>query len=243
MSEMHNFDPYAAAGAAGIGAAGLNRSKSTTQPYNAFAGPQTDPYAPPIQALYGESGATTAAPPPAGQNLRYRQRGTSGGNSQDLLAAAGLGASAGVGAGVGAGAAALARGPSQSQAYGQHQQQQQGYGAYPASQQHSQSPPTLSQSTSRPTSMTDEDPYDGIDNSLSPAAPMTNPYSPSSPEQPRHGPHSGGHHDQLSSDDSDGEEKYPDPGYALPGESRMSLRDEEDYAYGGGRRVLKVRRG
>jgi len=237
MTDLHGFDPYVAsattAGAAGIGAAGLNRAKSNTQPYNAFAGPQTDPYAPPVQAMYD-------APSQQAQGLRYRQRGASG-NSQDLLEAAGL--PAGVGAGAG-----LARGPSKS--YAQQQQQaypqQQGYGA-PAQQAYapqqgyqSSSPP---QAAPRPISTaTDEDPYDGIDSGPGPTSmPMANPYSPSEPSStvyhsPR--PVSG----QYSSDEEGGE-RYPEPAFGNAGgqgESRVSLRDEEDYAYGGGKRVLKV---
>lgn len=225
MSEMHGFDPYAgtaaAAGAAGIGAAGLGRSKSTTQPYNAFAGPQGDAYAQPGQTMYDT--------PAQGQNLRYRQRGTSS-TSQDLLDAAGLTP------GVGAGAALLSRGPSQS--YGQQQQQQQQYQqyqAYPPSlpqsqnasyQTHSSPPPPPAASVSRPTSTVDEDPYDGIDNSHNAdGGGLPNPFSPSSQ----------GHGQQKGSRPISGissSEYGPDEG--------EEVRDEEDYGYGG-RRILKVR--
>ncbi|KAH8092554.1 hypothetical protein BXZ70DRAFT_460165 [Cristinia sonorae] len=235
MSEMHGFDPYstsaAAAGAAGIGAAGLNRSKSNTQPYNAFAGPQTDPY-------YDN-------PPVPGQNMRYRQGGSA--NTQDLLDAAGLVPGVGAGAGlVSRGQSVSTTAHSQSQYSQSSYQPQQSYGAYVPEgyqQTSSRSPPPQQQQTapapqppSRPGSMVDVDPYDGIEEST----PNTQANSPGIPN-PFAGPiaHSqeGGH----GQDDSDDERdmRFPEPSYG-PGDSRASLRDEEDYAYGGGRRVLKV---
>lgn len=255
MSEMRSFDPYTNAGvgsggAAGVGAAGINRSKSVTAPYNAFAGPTGDPYAPmpPSQAMYD-----TPAPLTPGQSLRYRQRNGSGGNELDLLDAAGIGA------GVGA-AAGLARGPSQqypsattspspppadlarnqslgaqtlgsSSGSGEHEQYTGGYYHTPFPQSQSQQ---YLNTPSRPISAVD--PYDGID-----ASPMEmpNPHSPAAQahsSDPR--PMSGNYSSPDSSDQDDGNGGYP---FHDGGDSRASLRDEEDYGNGAGRRVLKVR--
>ena len=114
---------------------GLNRARSQTAPYNAFAGPQApmpNPYDDPAGA-YGQQ-----------QNLRYRQRGP---QEMDLLDAAGLGAAGGAAGGYAAAhqgygqpqnGANVARNPSlgpssatspsEYSSYGAHPQMQQGYG-------------------------------------------------------------------------------------------------------------------
>ena len=94
MSELNPYDYSAAAGAAGIGAMGVNRARSMgsnnqTTPYNAFAAPQPampNPYEDPAGA-YGQR-----------QNY-YNQRGPGGVPEMDLLDAAGLGAAGGAAAG------------------------------------------------------------------------------------------------------------------------------------------------
>ena len=96
MAELSPYDyGAAAAGAAGIGAMGVNRARSMgssnqTTPYNAFAAPQPgmpNPYEDPAGA-YGQQ-----------QNFRYRQNGPGGVPEMDLLDAAGLGAAGGAAAG------------------------------------------------------------------------------------------------------------------------------------------------
>ncbi|CAL1703073.1 unnamed protein product [Somion occarium] len=271
MSEMHAYDPYAAAGvgsgvagAAGVGAAGVNRARSVTTPYNAFAGPQVDPYAPDPSAQ--PQGMYDIPPQTPGQNLRYRQRGTSGGNELDLLDAAGLGGGAALAAGAAGG---LARGPSHHLAStamttspaslarnkslgsqtlgGSSSGDHESYAAHyqpgfkaetyqpPAAQTQAQTQQYLS-SSSRPVST--EDPYGGIDTSPT-STEMPNPFSPPAhgqPSDPR--PLSGNYSSPDGSDQDDGGPHGF--GYHDGADSRASLRDEEDYAYGGGRRVLKV---
>lgn len=255
MSEMRSFDPYTNAGvgsgAAGVGAAGVNRSKSVTAPYNAFAGPQGgDPYGPaPSQTMYD------AQPLTPGQSLRYRQRNPSAGNELDLLEAAGMGG----GAAALAGAAGLAHSSSQpasstttspspppadlarnkslgaqtlgsSSGSGENEHfaganYQQPFQTQPQQYQY------LSTS-SRPISAVD--PYDGIEAS-SPVA-MPNPHSPSAqphPSDPR--PMSGNYSSPDESEHDDGNGGYNDGR-----DSRDSLRGGEDYEYGNDRRVLKV---
>ncbi|THH27346.1 hypothetical protein EUX98_g6844 [Antrodiella citrinella] len=200
MSDLHNFDP----------------AKSATQPYNAFAGPQVDPYAPPVVQT-----ATYDAPGQQGQ-LRYRQRGTSG-NSQDLLDAAGL-----------TGTGGLARGPSQSYAPQQQRSYQPSFPQPEPSQQQQQyrsSPPQRVVSMAE-----DDDPYDGIDSGNNDGLgtmnmSLANPYSPSASVHIQAG--------ERYSSSEEGGDAYPEPEYGKE-ENRLSLRDEEDYAYGGGKRVLKV---
>ena len=99
MSEVNQYDPYAnagvpvtIAGAAGIGTAGVNRQKSLTAPYNAFAGPGNNTNAPYASAAQGMHDLPSQA---SDQSLRYRQRGPSVGNQLDLLQAAGLGGAPG----------------------------------------------------------------------------------------------------------------------------------------------------
>ncbi len=88
MAELSPYDYSAAAGAAGIGAMGVNRARSMgsnnqTTPYNAFAAPaMPNPYEDPVGA-YGQQ---------QNQNARYRQPGPGGVPEMDLLDAAGLGA-------------------------------------------------------------------------------------------------------------------------------------------------------
>jgi len=265
MSELPPFDPYAAAGAAGdpysaagaagVGAAGINRARSLGRPanavpYNAFAGPPVtsipNPYDNPMVL-----GAYNAQPINYGPSF-----GT--GNSGDLLEAAGLGGAT----------AGLARGPSQSLASRQSpdgglaRNKSLGattLGGMSSASEYSSStspyPPVgsaypsaaqPSQPAARPLSM--GDPYDGYSapapSSNDQQAP-TNPFSNVSDQ--------GGHGEaprllggNFSSPDSSAENGYEEDELPQPtawqGEegNRMSMRDEEDYGYGGGRRVLKV---
>ncbi|KAI1787748.1 hypothetical protein LXA43DRAFT_685082 [Ganoderma leucocontextum] len=92
MAELSPYDYGAAAGAAGVGAMGVNRARSMgganqTVPYNAFATPQPavpNPYEDPTSA-YGQQ-----------RDFRYQQRGH---GEMDLLDAAGLGAAGGAAGG------------------------------------------------------------------------------------------------------------------------------------------------
>lgn len=285
MAELPMSDPYGAAGvgsgyapgmggaatagAAGAGAgmatgmagvgggANLNRSRSTTQPYNAFAGPQGPAYAqpPPGADPYYNS-------PPMPQDGTYATYAQS--SQVGLLDAAGLGGTA-----AGAGAA-LARGPSQHQStlsrnpssaasrivggagspdhdpfaptpYTQYPPPPQSHspphgqpyaGAY-APQQHSPS-------QMRPVSMA-SDPYGGYaahspsrgEFAISSSPEEPEPESDYGPSEQDHGQHNAaapayGHHfaeDEHEHDEHDG---------------RASVADDDDYGYGGGRRVLKV---
>lgn len=292
MNEMSHYDPYAAAvsvsGAAGIGAAGVTRQKSTTAPFNAFAAPAPDVYNAPNPYISAAQGMPQDLPNHApDQSLRYRTRGGSGGNQLDLLQAAGLG-------GVpGSAAAAAARGtpgvvasvstpsttlrdtPSPAQlsrnkslgtgtlgsnsshggneSYAAHYRpdfnpnvyQPPTQGAYVAAAAAPQVQARHAQPVeSRPTSAVD--PYDGIAYD-SPGTPMANPYSPSAlPGKGDPQPVSG----NFSSPESSSAEVGKGGGEREGGDdyspfheddSRMSLRDDEDYGFGGGRRVLKVR--
>lgn len=72
---------------------------------------------------------------------------------------------------------------------------------------------------------------------------LANPYSPGSQHHGHQDPPRpvSGQFSSPEDSDAEEEERYTVPGYAEHGDSRLSLRDEEDYAYGGGKRVLKVR--
>ncbi|EJF57971.1 hypothetical protein BD309DRAFT_760746 [Dichomitus squalens] len=99
LAELAPYEYGAAAGAAGIGAMGLNRARSMgganqTAPYNAFAGPQ-----PPLPNPYDNSYDDPANAYGQQQNMGYRQRGPGGAPERDLLDAAGLGAVGGATAG------------------------------------------------------------------------------------------------------------------------------------------------
>lgn len=280
MTEVNHYDPYATAGvpitmsgAAGIGTSGVNRQKSLTAPFNAFAGP-VNPTAPYTSAAQGMHDLPSQA---SDQSLRYRQRGPSVGNQFDLLQAAGLGGAPGTVA------AAAARGtplPPQQQrntpsppqlsrnrslgtgtlgsssshggneTYAAHYRPGFNADTYQAPAPQVMAGPQVyasqvqaqpqQQIESRPVSAVD--PYDGIAyDSPDSHVEMANPYSPNEPPvkgdpQPIAGNFS-------SPESSSGEIGGGDGDYRPfhEDESRMSLRDDEDYGFGGGRRVLKVR--
>lgn len=250
MRELPPFDPYApglgaGAGAAGVGAAGLNRARSTNQPYAAFAAPNDN---------YMDPSMVGGYPQPMGAH----------GQDIDLLAAAGLtGAAAGslargpsqnvtmpmpqqqqadITRNKSLGAATLG-----SSAHGEHdayytpgydtgmyQSPAQGYPPVQAPEQQRQSMygEHYLGSSAMP------DPYGGyLDvESASPGSELQNPHSPMPVGEPR--PMSG----QFSGQEDSSEDEHGAEGSAWHGqdEARLSLRDEEDYGYGGSRRVLKV---
>jgi hypothetical protein len=258
MAELPMSDPYGAAGVgsgyagAGVGAAtgmagvgggaNLNRSRSTAQPYNAFAGPPESTYpqvAPSSDPYYN-------SPPMPAQQGAYPAYGQS--SQVGLLEAAGLVGGAAVGAG-----AALNRGPSQHQpglarnpsnaasrvVGGAGSPEHDLYAASPYSHYppppQSHSPPEQQgypgayaqpqQPQARPVSMA-EDPYAGY-TAHSPT--RDNFAISSSPE----GDSDNGHHEHNVR-------------YAQYAEDEQDMRasvdvdDGDDYGYGGGRRVLKV---
>lgn len=294
MSELPTFDPYntgatAAAGNAGVGAAGLNRSRSTTAPYNAFAGPQgVQPPMPAPPDPYFDS--APAMPMHGAYPGAYHDPQAS------LLDAAGFGAPAAAGVAVAATGAALSHSstlsrnkssgtrtlgglsgsdhqdpyaddpynapypqPSQQYPYPPQTQPQRGYSPpqpmqYSPPQQAQYLPPQQAQSAyshsnshsqeaNRLSVISANDPYAGYTSPSPAQTQFPNPHSPGAPLERR------------DSDDDD-EEPSPPPGYVHEAgaaqeahydeydrdalESRASLRDEEDYGYGGSRRVLKA---
>ena len=242
MSELNSGanDPYAvagvgagmagmgagagmAAGNAGIGAAGLNRSRSTTAPYNAFAGPGAYPRSAPVQT---ENPFHDAPPMPANYPGTYGQGQP---NSQ-----AGLYEATGRGA---AGASAAATGVNITRSSSRHQASLSRSGSrtldyaadpyattqyYPPQQQH---PHAMSEPESPSLPMPGEsDPYAGY----ATASPTRDVFAMSS--SPEH------EHDE----EEDDEREMPRRAYENEHDIRASVGDEEDYGYGGGRRVLKV---
>ena len=245
------------AGHAGVGAAALTRARSTTQPYNAFAGPPAPGY-PPHPSPPGEP-YYDAPPLPAGYGGYGAHPHAAG-----LLDAAGLGAA-------GAGAE-LARGPSQHSAGphgageygapalsrnqssgGQYAMESYGdpygaasaaYGAYPPPPQPQAQPPQM--------------PVQPQPQAPQRASVIPNPFSPTQAPRalrPVSGAEDayGGYADAFAvgegegeGGESSGEEEYARGEHAAPRapyahDSRASMGDEEDYGYGGGHRVLKVR--
>ncbi|KAI0782944.1 hypothetical protein C8Q75DRAFT_488460 [Abortiporus biennis] len=254
-----DFDPYSSAahamggaavalggpgaGAAGIGAAGLNRSKSQTTPYPAFTGPQQPPPPPPSDNPFAVPNHSMYD-----QGARYRHGGGLSGGNAGLLEAAGLSAAGG----------GLNRGPSSGQngsssatlnrtkssgtsrTLGSSQDHSSNGGdSYnsqykpPPSYNGNVPPPTkgtpLAPPAARPISAAtddDEDPYGGLAYDHSDHGhvqghdeALPNPFSPERAEDMIH--------------------QHPNAAYEDEGH-RMSFRDDEDYGYGGGRRVLKV---
>ncbi|KZT03368.1 uncharacterized protein LAESUDRAFT_366222 [Laetiporus sulphureus 93-53] len=234
MSELPPFDPfaamgnsndpYSAAGAAGIGALGVNRARSlghnnATAPYQAFGQPVS------VQNPYYET------PMPAGGYGTQMQSAPAGPGNNDLLTAAGL-----------AGAPV----PSQ----------------YPSGQE-----PNLNRNRSLGAAtmggMSSASEYSSTAAPSAYAAYQMGPTSNSGHGQPAARPVSGysgygqpsdGLHGEaprllsgnFSSPETSAENGYEEDERAEPAawhgqdESRMSLRDSQDYGYGGGRRVLKV---
>ncbi|PSR70665.1 hypothetical protein PHLCEN_2v13470 [Hermanssonia centrifuga] len=246
MTELPPFDSYA-----GVGAANLNRSKSQTAPYNAFAGPGIRPGpSPPMPSPpdpFYDSGVGMPMPNnTGGYPGMYGQAQPYADPQAGLLQAAGLTGGAGIATG-----AVLARGPShgpnsslsrnkssgsrtlggisasdhQHETYASHYQPQpQGY---PPQQYSPPQDQTYPLQNARPVSMT-EDPYAGYTDEPSPHishSPRGEQFAvSSSPENESEGEEDGQYRPYQ-----DDEQHY-----------RESLGDEEDYGYGGGRRVLKV---
>ncbi|KAI0046845.1 hypothetical protein FA95DRAFT_1679505 [Auriscalpium vulgare] len=223
--DMPSYDPYTTAGVGTAGAAGIGagvgamqraRSQLNQQdPYGAFAEPE--------QYEMQDS------------QLRYRRStGPSAPAPYDLLEAAGI-------AGASDGPYAVARGPSQRGAPGlarnpsnpnppvalssesHYSGSQPGYGQPQA--WNAAAPPPVPPSMPQPQPY-EEDAYGGYLDEPSPD--LANPYSPGMPapaHSQSHTPSDEGVHPPYVVDQND---------------SRASLRDEEDYGYDGGRRVLRV---
>lgn len=245
MSELPlTSDPGYGAGHAGVGAAGLNRARSTNQPYNAFAGPpgayQPAPPPAPVQGdVYFE------APPMA--NAGYPDAYQSRGPNAGILDAAGLG-----------GGAALARGPSQYAQYG-GARAMDGYGdsyahaAYPPQQPPPPPQPQWAAPQAAVVQHFGEQQQQQQQQQHQPFDEQQHQYS-STQQRPVSGVGDayGGYadtfvvageheHEHEREHGSDEDEAYDVRGYApYAHESRASVGDDEDYGYGGGRRVLKV---
>ncbi|OCH87266.1 hypothetical protein OBBRIDRAFT_171730 [Obba rivulosa] len=241
MSELPPFDPYSVAGtagAAGVGAAGVNRARSMgqkqTAPYNAFAGPQV---------ANGQYYDVTTYPPV--QGAPYAS-GALNGQSSDLLEAASFGAGAGLARGpsqnIVASGAGLARNTSSgaqtamTQSHATHYQQNFASTGYSGAAD-GYAPPAPAAPPARPLSAaTADDPYGGyVDSGVSSA--QRSSASPDALPNP-FAPH--GASGNFSSPDSSAEGGDGVPGWQSQEEHRMSFRDDEDYGYGGGKRVLKV---
>jgi len=247
-------DPYSAAGAAGIGAAGLNRARSTgpgnmPTPYNAFAQPQAA--VPQTQAYYDNPyGAAAAAQAQQGAPNQHGPSRSNAGTeaSFDLLDAAGLGAAAGGNLNRNKSLGANTLGTSGSEYSSSQNAHNAAYGGYFGQLPQGARPPSMG------------DPYAGYNNPSQQARPqaqqpspnqsdrasaadLPNPFaqgssgSGTSPEPPLLGTKFNSPESTAENGDDDDE---PGPMGAWNQESRHSLRDEEDYGYGGGRRVLKV---
>ncbi|KAF9229024.1 hypothetical protein BS17DRAFT_877486 [Gyrodon lividus] len=237
MSEMSQYDPYAAGaaglaaaapgrsrsrkeseartpGIAGVGAGNLAREPSRRTPYHAFAGP--GPQVPELQDTTG--------------SMRYRR----GPGSQDMLEAAGLvdaGAAAMAANNVNNGGAFINRRPSdytqnnngRSQGYGSPNdtyppQVQPGYQSDPYPPQRQDTHPV--------------DPYAGyISTPYPPSSGLPTPHTAPSPSPPAHqSDHTFGDHEDYHDSSSP---------TALRGEEqRVSYQDDTDYSQGN--RVLRV---
>ncbi|KAI0933354.1 hypothetical protein AcV5_005517 [Taiwanofungus camphoratus] len=265
MSELPPFDPYGPAGAAGIGAAGINRARSMgnanqTTPYNAFARPPSVTMQDPFNTPVPLGGYGTEA---QGQDLHRGPSMSLGGTSIELPEAAGLpgvggappglvrGASqrassdqqveAGLGRSKSLGATTLGGSSSLSEYSSSVTHHHPGFGGYGATG-------ATMQGYSQPPISEEEDPYGGY------TAPSSNPHRqsvtmatlPNPFDTVTQGPNARPTSGNFSSPDSsqEGALQEAEPSASAPwhsqDESRMSLRDSEDYGYGGGRRVLKV---
>ncbi|KAI0697765.1 hypothetical protein BC835DRAFT_735086 [Cytidiella melzeri] len=195
---------------AGVGATGLNRARSTTTPYNAFAGPVGHGNTMPVADPFHDDQSVPIGGVYPAQPQPYHVPGDS--REANLLAAAGIGGA------VGAVTTAREHGSAHSRsrsgklnasppAMSEHEE-----GAYNP-YEYSQYPPSVpvyqppqQQQQQRP---------------VSTATSAENPYSAYvSPTQ-----------DQYSGEDSDKHEEE---------EEEEDEDDDDDYRYGGGRRVLKV---
>ncbi|TFY67348.1 hypothetical protein EVJ58_g1675 [Rhodofomes roseus] len=243
-------DPYSvagAAGAAGIGAAGLNRARSMGQ------NNQLSPTQAYLDNPYGAAAAAQGQQNAPQRHVSHKSNtGTEA--SFDLLEAAGLGGAAGVGA------AAAGANVSRNKSFGsttlamsgsEHSSSHGGHNAASGGYFGSQLPPGA-----RPPSMGDpfaaynkpsqqaNPPQPSPNESDRVSAELPNPFaqgssgSGTSPEPPLLGTKFNSPESTAENGDDD-DEPGPAGGW-LPQDSRNSLRDEEDYGYGGGRRVLKV---
>ncbi|KZT66665.1 hypothetical protein DAEQUDRAFT_813357 [Daedalea quercina L-15889] len=253
-------DPYSAAGAAGVGAAGLNRARSMGQsnthaatPYNAFAVPQLS--TPQNQAYYDNPyGAAAAAQvQQSAPNRHVPTKSVTGTEaSLDLLDAAGLGVAAGVGtAAAGAnlnrnkslGANTLAT--SASEYSSSHAGNNAAYGGYygsqppPGARPPSIGDPFAAYHTPSQTAHTQPQQPSPSQSDRVSAVDLPNPFTQASPEPPLLGTKFNSPESTAENGEDDDDEPGPAGGLQNQ-ESRYSLRDEEDYGYGGGRRVLKV---
>ena len=235
MTEMSQYDPYAAGaaslaasavgrsrsrkesepgapGIAGVGAGTLAREPSKRAPYHAFAGPGPQPH-----ELQGSNGTF---------------RGGRG--NQDVLEAAGL---AGTGAAAiasnnpnnGAGGPYITRKPSDTQNTqfsGRSQLGSMSSGGhhpstllpgYPVESYYPQRSDSLS-----------PDPFAGYPPAISVSKPLPNPHAATVPSPP------------LPSQQSDHNEDHVESGSPRSDEQRMSYQDDTDYSQGN--RVLRVRR-
>lgn len=260
-------DPYSAAGAAGIGATGLNRARSVGQanatastPFNAFAAPQLP--VPQTQAHYDNPyGAASAAQAQRTATDRHVPTKSTTGTeaSFDLLEAAGLSSAAGVGAGV-PGASlnrnkslgATTLGTSGSEYSSSHAGNSAAYGGYygsqlpPDARPPSMGDPFATYYNPSPQGHAQSQPMSPNASGHRSAADLPNPFargssgSGTSPEPPLLGTKFNSPESTTEDGDDDDDELAPVNGWHNQ-ESRHSLRDEEDYGFGGGRRVLKVR--
>ncbi|KAH9927024.1 hypothetical protein B0H21DRAFT_136414 [Amylocystis lapponica] len=243
MSELPPFDSYGTAGAAGVGAAGVNRARSmgqkNTTPYNAFAGPVTMPnnYYDPSAGAYGQSsmpGGSGFAIAEA-EALNGTATGLSRGPSQPSSR---LSRNRSMGTTTLAGTTS----PSDYSSQASH---------YPpaAFASYAPEPPSKEQYNTQTRPLSTDNPYGGYATpsplpnrqSISPGTILPNPFEAMTEQQePR--PLSDNYSSPEHSAEGGSHEGQAEVSSAWQGqdESRMSLRDEEDYGFGGGRRVLKV---
>lgn len=269
MNEFASFDPYAAsaagmAGAAGIGAAGVNRAKSLARtqpasPYHAFAGPSGQEPVPAIPNPFYDTPTSTGGYDSQNIASQYRQRNTSA-SPDGLLDAAGLSrtpsqsASTALGRNTSSGSTALNSATSPSNYSNASHYPPVGYppNIYQAPQAQDVTLSNQYQSNGRPISI-GGDIYGGyVENDVrggpSPSGGQSgsaslhpNPYSPLDAQSSR--PMSiGTSLPEYTSEilDSDAMRTMSVSGWHGPDENRHSMQDEEDYGYDGGRRVLKA---
>ncbi|GBE82952.1 hypothetical protein SCP_0413390 [Sparassis crispa] len=255
MSELPPFDPYAgplvaagaagvgaaaaasvhSAGAAGVGAAGVNRVRSMgqkqTTPYNAFAAP------PPVAMQAPNTFADTQGPyGPTGSGYGLLEAAGLAGapGTEELVRGlsqtnANLARNRSMGAAMLGGTALAGTGASSSD----HGAYPANYTSMPGNQYGYSAQSNLQQPQSDAHLVAMEDPYEGY----TAQSPLPNPFGGStSPEQR---PLSGNSTTPDTSAES-GERDVPGIPWHQEDANRMSIRDEEDYGYNGGRRVLKV---
>lgn len=232
ISEMSQYDPYAAGaaslaaasavgrsrsrtesetgapGIAGVGAGTLGREPSRRAPYHAFAGPAPQP-----QDLQGSSGSFRS------------QRG-----NQDVFEAAGLVAMGSNNPNNGAGGAFVSRKPSDTTQQTQFSGRRSQYGSLSSGGHHPMALqpgyPVESHYPQRSDSLS-PDPFAGYPPVTPKSKPLPNPYGPETPAASVPG------HDQNE------DEETASPTAPHSDEERMSYQDDADYSQGN--RVLRVR--